>query len=102
MVTEARMLRVFFDHGHRWPLWEVGDTTAMEPSDYGFSIRLTELLQRWHEAWEPIADFDIGQPVDPPPPGARDELGALGREALKLIRHEVPADIRIDDSLAFS
>jgi hypothetical protein len=61
-------MRVFIDPWHEWPVWETGDKYVMEPSDYGFSDELTDLLRRWHDAWEPVASFDIGQIEEPPDP----------------------------------
>jgi hypothetical protein len=101
-MTSARELRVFFDHGHQWPPWEAGDKVAMEPSDYGFSPELTALLRRWHDAWEPIADFDIGQTDEPPAPGSRAALEALAHQALAAIHAEIPLDVTVDVSLAIS
>ncbi len=91
-----RVLRVFFDFGHRWPLWESGTKKyTMEPSDYGFSAELTEILRRWHAAWEPIADFDIGQTDQEPSAEDRAACLALQRQAVALIRREVPADVEV-------
>lgn len=95
-TSGPRVLRLFFDHGHQWPLWESGtDKYTMEPSDYGFSEELTELLRRWYAAWEPVADFDIGQPVAEPSEQARDELQSLRRQAIVVIKREVPPDVEV-------
>lgn len=101
-MISVRELRVFFDHGHQWPLWEAGDKVAMEPSDSGFPPELIELLRRWHDAWEPIADFDIGQTGEPPAPGSRAALEALANQALAAIHAEIPPDVSVDASLAIS
>ncbi|MHA7269183.1 hypothetical protein [Arthrobacter sp. HLT1-20] len=52
-----RVIRMFPDYGHRWPLWE--NTTAqgqtkytMEPSDFGLSESLTLRLRTWYDAWD--------------------------------------------------
>lgn len=91
-----RVLRVFFDHGHQWPLWESGtDKYTMEPSDYGFSEELTELLRRWHAAWESVADFDIGQPVAEPSEQDRNELRSLRCQTIAVIRCEVPPGVEV-------
>lgn len=96
LAPGPRVLRVFFDHGHQWPLWESGtDKYAMEPSDYGFSTELTELLRRWHAAWEAVANFDIGQPVVEPSEGDRNELQSLRRQAIAAITREVPLDVGV-------
>ncbi|RXZ71425.1 hypothetical protein [Agromyces albus] len=48
-----RVIRVFPDHGHRWPLWEnFTDKYAMEPSDYNLSKPLSEGFRRWYDEWE--------------------------------------------------
>lgn len=94
-MTE-RVLRIFFDWGHPWPLWETGtDKYTMEPTDYGFSPSLTDLLRRWREAWVPVADFAIGE-TDQQPTAEHDDLyEALAEEALERIRAEVPSGITV-------
>lgn len=48
-----RVIRVFPDHGHRWPLWEnFTDKYAMEPSDYGLSESIADQLRAWYDEWE--------------------------------------------------
>lgn len=48
-----RVIRVFPDHGHRWPLFEnFTDQYAMTPSDSGLSERLTGGLRKWYDEWE--------------------------------------------------
>jgi hypothetical protein len=100
-MTSVRKLRVFFD---QTPVAtsEAGDKITMEPTDYGFSPELTELLRRWHDAWEPLTDFDIGQTDEPPAPGARIALEALTHQALRAIEAEASADVIIDALLAIS
>ena len=59
-----RVIRLFPDHGHRWPLWEnstptwdVGYTTT--PETYGLSDQLAEDLAGWYAFWEQHCDpFD--------------------------------------------
>ncbi|KQZ84528.1 hypothetical protein ASD56_11305 [Microbacterium sp. Root166] len=53
---ERRVIRLFPDHGHPWPLWEnstptweVGYTTS--PDMYGLSAELTEDLSGWYAFW---------------------------------------------------
>lgn len=100
MSPGPRVLRVFFDFGHSWPLWESGThKLAMEPSDYGFSGELTSLLARWFALWEPIASFDIGQPVPTPTEQDRETEGTLAWQAVATIRNELPADVDLDASL---
>lgn len=87
---------MFFDFGHEWPLWESGtDKYTMEPSDYGFSEELTELLRRWYLAWAATADFDIGQTSADPSEEARAALVSLKRQAIVVIRREVPSDVQV-------
>lgn len=96
LTPGPRVLRVFVDHGHRWPLWESGtDKYAMEPSDYGFSEELVELLRRWHAVWEPVANFDIGQRVAEPSEQDRRELQSLEHQAIAVIRREMPSDVEV-------
>lgn len=48
-----RVIRVFPDHGHRWPLWEnFTDQYTMKPSDYGLSDMLSDGLRAWYDEWE--------------------------------------------------
>lgn len=48
-----RVIRVFPDHGHRWPLWEnFTDHYTAEPSDYGLSPLLSDGLRAWYDEWE--------------------------------------------------
>lgn len=94
-----RVLRIFFDHGHRWPLWESGTAKyAMEPSDFGFSPELAALLARWHRAWEHIADFEIGQTDVPPTAEERQAEADLQRRSIEGIRRELPpgVDLRVE------
>lgn len=65
----------------------------MEPSDYGFSTELTDLLRRWYAAWERTAAFDSGQPVREPSEQDRREFQFLRRQALAVIQREVPSDV---------
>lgn len=52
-LPPRRVLRVFPDWGHPWPLWEnCTEKYAMEPADYGLSTELTEMMQRWYRFWE--------------------------------------------------
>lgn len=95
-VPGRRVLRVFFDFGHEWPLWESGtEKYTMEPSDYGFSDELTELLRRWYRAWVATADFDIGQTSTEPSEEDRAALMSLRRQAIAVIRREVPSDVHV-------
>lgn len=52
-----RVIRMFPDYGHRWPLRE--NSTAeqltkytMEPADFGLTQSLTLRLRIWHDAWD--------------------------------------------------
>jgi hypothetical protein len=95
-TSNGRVLRVFFDLGHDWPLWESGtDKVTMEPSDYGFSDELVALLIRWREAW-----------ISFPTPGASGSdhaasaaelqvLRALRRQAIAVIRREAPPGVEV-------
>lgn len=48
-----RIIRVFPDYGHLWPLWESGtDKYAMEPEDHGLSADLASALRSWYDDWE--------------------------------------------------
>lgn len=58
---ERRVIRLFPDHGHRWPLWEnstptwdVGYTTS--PETYGLSAQLSEDFAGWYAFWEQHCD----------------------------------------------
>lgn len=59
----ARILRVFPDWGHRWPLWETGTASyANTPELYGLSPEVTAGLRAWHDDWEQHFDIDTGWP----------------------------------------
>lgn len=65
MERGRRVIRVFPDWGHPWPLWEDGtdkytDKYTMEPEDYGLSKDLTETMSRWYAFWEQHFDPDEG------------------------------------------
>lgn len=90
------MLRVFFDFGHEWPLWESGtEKYAMEPSDYGFSEELTDLLRRWRAAWERVAPFDFGEPSAELDAQDQAEEQSLRRQAIAVIEREAPSDVEV-------
>ena len=92
----TRVLRVFFDFGHDWPLWESGtEKYAMEPSDYGFSKELTDLLRRWYLAWSATASFDLGQTSVAPSEEDHAELVSLRRQAIAVIHRETPPDVQV-------
>lgn len=77
-----RVIRVFPDHGHRWPLWEnFTDQYTMKPSDYGLSDMLSDGLRAWYDAWE-------RRGIDWEPDNAWLEEG---RRLVELLRHEVGA-----------
>lgn len=94
--AEGRVLRVFFDWGHVWPLWESGsDKLAMEPTDYGYSTELTDLLRRWQTAWMPVADFNMGETEDPPSATQYDLYEQFGKQALEGILRETPLGVAV-------
>jgi hypothetical protein len=54
-----RIIRLFPDYGHLWPLWESGtDKYTMEPEDFGLSADLTSALRRWYDDWERNCPYD--------------------------------------------
>jgi hypothetical protein len=62
-MTARRLIRVYPDYGHEWPLWE--DETAthdfgttMAPSDYGLSSKLTDRIRAWYDFWDEHQDWD--------------------------------------------
>ena len=94
MSTPPRVLQVFFDWGHSWPLWESGsDKYAMEPQDYGFSPELAEVLAQWEAAWKPIADFDMGETEEPPTAEQIERYDWLRVEGLRGILAETPPEV---------
>lgn len=96
--NRRRALRISFDWGHRWPLWESGtDKYAMEPSDYGFSPELVDTLRQWHDAWVPVADFDIGEMSERPTTEQYERLQLLRKAALAQILREAPQDVVVGD-----
>ena len=55
--STRRVIRLFPDYSHRWPLWE--NSTAerptnytMEPADFGLSENLTHRLRTWYDVWD--------------------------------------------------
>ena len=59
----ARRIRFFFEWGHDWPLWEsFTEKYTMEPSEYGLSEELTEMLRASYRTWidhcEPFHGWD--------------------------------------------
>lgn len=93
-----RVLRVFFDWGHPWPLWESGtDKYAMEPADFSYSADLVQLLGLWRQAWVPIADFDIDESRDSPTPEQYEQYKTLTHAALARIRQETPIEVTVED-----
>ena len=51
-----RVIRLFPDYGHRWPLWENStpghpSKYTMEPDDFGLSETLTDRLRASYDAW---------------------------------------------------
>lgn len=84
-----RVIRVFPDHGHRWPLWEnFTDQYCMTPSDYGLSDGLADGLREWYDEWERHG-------IDWPPDVA---WLAEGRRLIEALRVEVGdiAEIRAE------
>lgn len=48
-----RVIRVFPDHGHRWPLWEsFSGNYTVSPADLGLSSSLSDGLRHWYDEWE--------------------------------------------------
>ncbi|HTN58120.1 MAG TPA: hypothetical protein VL043_07625 [Protaetiibacter sp.] len=94
-----RIIRVFPDYGHDWPLWESAtewrhSPIAMEPSDYGFSGELAALLHTWHHVWEQHFHYDTGWDA----PEHERQWTELGDRAVSALRDEVRdwADIEYD------
>jgi hypothetical protein len=92
-----RVIRMFPDWGHDWPLWETEhDNYLMEPPDYGLSADLTAKILGWHREWE--NGFDMN--TEPPSwkPGRGTLWSERGREIADLLREEVRsfADVEYD------
>ncbi|UFS57609.1 hypothetical protein [Subtercola endophyticus] len=53
MDDSRRVIRVYADLGHRWPLWEdssrIHDPT---PKDLGLSPELEARMKEWYDFWE--------------------------------------------------
>ena len=83
-----RVIRMFPDYGHEWPLWEdAHDEYVMEPSDYNLSADLTLRLRAWYDEWE--RGFD---PFTNPPrwkPGRGRKWSEHGSELARALREEV-------------
>jgi hypothetical protein len=96
----SRVLRVFFDWGHPWPLWESGtDEYAMTPSAYGYSAELVDALRQWQEAWVPVADFEMGETQEQPSAEHYERLDLLRRTAFAGILRETPPGIVVRDEI---
>ncbi|MBG0741496.1 hypothetical protein IV500_19210 [Paeniglutamicibacter antarcticus] len=87
-----RVLRLFPDYGHRWPLWE--NSTAerptkytMEPADFGLSQCLTERLRIWFDVWDAENLYENGWSS----PGNEKSWRAEGASIVEQLREEVKA-----------
>lgn len=89
-VARARRVRFFYDYGHEWPLWEsFTEKYTMEPSDYGLSRELTDVLKRSYELWIAHADAALFAHV---PAGSDHLWRKLSDQALAMLRFEL-ADV---------
>jgi hypothetical protein len=85
----TRVIRVFPDWGHEWPLWEDSSPTrestyTMEPSDYGLSEVLTAELRRWYYDWERcVRPFDRPSWIGPPTAEGWEATGRLIADKLQ-------------------
>jgi len=63
MTDEPRIIRMFVDEGHNWPLWEDTHPTKCEtePADYNLSPELTTALRIWFDEWANGFDVAIAQ-----------------------------------------
>jgi hypothetical protein len=52
MSDYKRVIRVFPDLGHRWPLWESAGAVTVTPSELGLSAELESRMRTWHDFWE--------------------------------------------------
>ena len=59
-----RIVRIFPDHGHPWPLWDPAAGYTASPDTYGLSAGLTEALAKWYLAWEAAVGSGDGWPTD--------------------------------------
>jgi len=98
-MTERRLIRVFPDYGHEWPLWGNSTAThdyayAMSPSDYGLSSKLTDRIRAWYDFWVEHQDFD--RDWDSPEDGIH--WIAEGKDIAASIRAQVKefADVRLE------
>lgn len=91
-LVVARVLRVFPDWGHRWPLWETGtDSYANTPEFYGLSPEVTAGLRAWHDDWEEHFDIDTGWPS----PEHEERSVAELRRLAAVITSEIGSWIRV-------
>jgi hypothetical protein len=98
MSSPRRVIRLFPDYGHDWPLWEDDhpDHYNAEPADFGLSTELTRELRAWYDEWE--HGFD---PVADPPrwkPGEGQGWSERGAKLADRLRDEVHdfADVEYD------
>lgn len=97
--SARRVIRLFPDYGHRWPLWENSTAErptkyAMEPADFGLSQSLTRRLRAWYDVWdaENLYDGDWSSPEN------RTAWNVEGTSIAELLREEVKtfADVEYD------
>lgn len=60
-----RVIRLFPDYGHPWPLWENSTAEhptnyAMEPADFGLSQSLSDRLRSWYDVWDAENLYESG------------------------------------------
>jgi hypothetical protein len=99
VMTERRLIRIFPDYGHDWPLWENTTSThdygyTMEPSDYGLSSQLTERIRAWYDFWEVNQGWDRGWDS----PEYESNWIAEGKDIAAAMRAQVNdfADVRLE------
>jgi hypothetical protein len=97
--SARRVIRLFPDYGHLWPLWE--NSTAehptkytMEPADFGLSPAITARLRAWYDVWEAEKLHVSGWSS----PDAENAWRAEGAKIAEQLRDEVGtfADVEYD------
>ena len=92
-----RVIGLFPDYGHRWPLWENSTRErptkyTMEPADLGLSQSLTERLRTWYDVWDAENLYENGWNT---PENERSWI-AEGASIAEQLREEVKAFAEVE------
>ncbi|MHA7268712.1 hypothetical protein [Arthrobacter sp. HLT1-20] len=98
--SARRIIRLFPDCGHQWPLWE--NCTAerptkytMDPAGFRLSQNLTHRLRTWYDVWDAEKLYESGWSS----PENESAWNAEGASIAEQLREEVRAfaDVEYDE-----